>query len=633
MVLGDDVVVDQMQAIFNQATLPLAGEYSPDHPITRDLRQATLYPMVRSVEPRDGEWEVIVYTGPDSWAERDLDGWVAAGKPAFQPAGSFLEADFDSVNPYDYQFLALDTVTSGDFSIEAKVQVEKDKVGFAGLVFGKKSDTTFHALILYPPHDSSGGGEVIEQPAFVDLTTFYSSDSFRIWRHVPVKSRVEEGASSAGEWHEVRLDVVGTEVDVWIDGEFSASQSFPDREVLRGSFGLLTAPGKARFRDIRYLARPARDPGAEVERKLRFEAIESAGGEVGSLSGSFLGMAPPEPTPTRWISEPFPGFDSGGSPQVTLITLWSIQQNDLIPLHDWLADVEGRYARKGLRVLSIASCLDDGSLDGYLADKDWPGYLCVDDLGDGGIGATFTDYSIDRFNLPRTLLVDIDGKVVWEGDPGFRIGDEYRSGMATYLDSPLLELIEERDLEALSAWHRRWATTLEDVQAGRFEVALPVLAEADAFDASVDRAVGRAQAMRQAVLTAASDPLSTVEELAERGAHPAMYALLAWGEALGVDIGTKDEKDLKKVMRDDAYRDWSKVETECRRMLLHLGTEHEATKLDELEAKLATMAGPFIAAVAADLAEARAGDGDLQALLETVPERPARWLSANYFAW
>lgn len=81
--LGDDVVVDQMQAIFNQATLPLAGEYSPDHPITRDLRQATLYPMVRSVEPRDGEWEVIVYTGPDSWAERDLDGWQASGRAEY----------------------------------------------------------------------------------------------------------------------------------------------------------------------------------------------------------------------------------------------------------------------------------------------------------------------------------------------------------------------------------------------------------------------------------------------------------------------------------------------------------------------------------------------------------------------
>ena len=170
-----------------------------------------------------------------AYNERDLEGWVTAGKPAFQPAGSFLEADFDSANAYDYQFLALDTVTSGDFSLEAQVQVEKDEVGFAGLVFGKKSDTTFHALILYPPHDSHGGGEVIEQPAFVDLTTFYSSDSFRIWRHVPVKSRTEEGASSAGEWHEVRLDVVGTDVDVWIDGEFSSTQSFPDREVLRGA--------------------------------------------------------------------------------------------------------------------------------------------------------------------------------------------------------------------------------------------------------------------------------------------------------------------------------------------------------------------------------------------------------------
>ena len=568
-----------------------------------------------------------------AYNERDLEGWVTAGKPAFQPNGSFLDADFDSANPYDYQFLALDTVTSGDFSLEARVQVNKDEVGFAGLVFGKKSDTTFHALILYPPHDSRAGDEVIEQPSFVDLTTFYSSDDFRIWRHVPVASKLEEGSSATGEWHEVRLDVVGRDVDVWIDGEFSSSQSFPDRDVLRGSFGLLTAPGKARFRDVRYLARPARDPGAEVERRLRFEAIEAAGGEVGGLSGSFLGLEPPLPKERRWLSEPFPGWDEEQAPAVTLVTLWSIQQNDLIPLQGWLTDLERRWGDKGLRLLSIGSALDDDAIDGYLADKPWPGYQCVDELADGGIGLTFTDYSIDRFNLPRTLLVDIDGRVVWEGDPGFRFGDPWRSGMATYLDSPLRELMEERDLEALSAWHRRWETTLTDIRAGRFTDALPVLAEADAFDASVDKAVGRAQAMRAAVRRAAEDPVAVAEELAGRGAHPAIHALVAWGEALGVTYEAKVEKPLKRMLREDAYRAWDKVATECRRAVLMVGTEREAERLDELEADLAGLEGPMVAALLEDLRAARAAGDDLAALLEAAPDRPARWLAERYFAW
>lgn len=81
--LGDDVVVDQVQAIFNQATSPLAAGYAPDHPITREIRQATLFPMVRSVQGSADAYEAIVYTGPESWAERDLDGWMRTGRAAY----------------------------------------------------------------------------------------------------------------------------------------------------------------------------------------------------------------------------------------------------------------------------------------------------------------------------------------------------------------------------------------------------------------------------------------------------------------------------------------------------------------------------------------------------------------------
>ena len=63
-----------------------------------------------------------------AYNEQNLDGWVAAGKTAFTPAGSVLNSQFESANQYDYQFLALDTVTSGDFSLEAKVLVEKGEV-------------------------------------------------------------------------------------------------------------------------------------------------------------------------------------------------------------------------------------------------------------------------------------------------------------------------------------------------------------------------------------------------------------------------------------------------------------------------------------------------------------------------
>lgn len=107
--LGDDVVVDQVQAIFNQATSPLATGYAPDHPITREIRQPTLFPMVRSVQGAPAAYEAIVYTGPNSWAERDLDGWTRSGRAEYDdrdlngpvpiaiagtpPVGGFADAD------------------------------------------------------------------------------------------------------------------------------------------------------------------------------------------------------------------------------------------------------------------------------------------------------------------------------------------------------------------------------------------------------------------------------------------------------------------------------------------------------------------------------------------------------------
>ena len=84
--MGDDVVVDQVRAIFNQATAPLAGAYSEEHPITADVRETTLFPMVRSVAARrggPGAYDIIVSTGPDAWAERGLDEWMETGRAVF----------------------------------------------------------------------------------------------------------------------------------------------------------------------------------------------------------------------------------------------------------------------------------------------------------------------------------------------------------------------------------------------------------------------------------------------------------------------------------------------------------------------------------------------------------------------
>jgi ABC-type uncharacterized transport system involved in gliding motility auxiliary subunit len=84
--VGDDVVVDRKLALFGRATTPFAGHYAPDHEITRDLRETTLFHMVRSVR-RDpeakGDFTEIVFTSDDSWAERDLDRFFGEGRAEF----------------------------------------------------------------------------------------------------------------------------------------------------------------------------------------------------------------------------------------------------------------------------------------------------------------------------------------------------------------------------------------------------------------------------------------------------------------------------------------------------------------------------------------------------------------------
>ena len=81
--VGDDVIVDRQLALFGRATSPFASSYDRSHPITRELRETTLFDMARSVRPRDGaegDLAEIVLTGENSWAERDLEQFYARGR-------------------------------------------------------------------------------------------------------------------------------------------------------------------------------------------------------------------------------------------------------------------------------------------------------------------------------------------------------------------------------------------------------------------------------------------------------------------------------------------------------------------------------------------------------------------------
>jgi ABC-type uncharacterized transport system involved in gliding motility auxiliary subunit len=91
--LGEDVIVDRLQALFGQATSPMASDYAAHHPITLKLRERTIFPMARSVVVVDtapGQLETIVATSDQSWAERDLDSWLETGRAEYDEGDDLL---------------------------------------------------------------------------------------------------------------------------------------------------------------------------------------------------------------------------------------------------------------------------------------------------------------------------------------------------------------------------------------------------------------------------------------------------------------------------------------------------------------------------------------------------------------
>jgi ABC-type uncharacterized transport system involved in gliding motility auxiliary subunit len=83
--LGDDVIVDRVQGLFGRPTTPFAAEYG-DHDITRDLGDATMFHVARSVQPAASAAAAlspIVRTSDASWAERDMDRLLTQGEAEF----------------------------------------------------------------------------------------------------------------------------------------------------------------------------------------------------------------------------------------------------------------------------------------------------------------------------------------------------------------------------------------------------------------------------------------------------------------------------------------------------------------------------------------------------------------------
>jgi len=566
--------------------------------------------------------------------EKNLDGWVTSGSKTFTPEGPVLFSQFDTYdqNRFDYQFLTLDRVTYGDFSLEAEVLSRTGQNTFCGLVFGRKSDQMFHALIYFPrPLDSSTGGVTRARKGFVDLTSFYGSNNYQIWRHNSVDSR-------GGGWHKLRLDVTGRFVDVWFDNELIVTQEFPNLDVLRGSFGLITGVGSARYRNIRFLARQPRDTGAPLEREIPMEKLENKAQKTGgSLGGSWLGQVPPWFDSVIWVQEQRTGWDDRG-PAPTLLVFWNKKQNELIPIDGWLNFMAEQYAPAGLNIISVAAPEDRAAIDEYLISHPFPGSVCVDVYRGKGYGAMFEKYAIQRFNMPRLLLLDIDHKVVWEGDPGFLLNKGWRKGLESYVEPPLNDLVKRKKLKALHEWRSGWAETGRPALAdGDLETALPLLQSARDFNGLEAPEIVEARAVLDMVDTSLACMEAVAVTLSRYEAEPAVTVLLSWSRLMGRKVDSRTDTALRPFLRSERAQAWTRAFDlmQKTRKKLKPGKERPAIetlianleKIEEQQSDLFRFRDSLLSALSTGGVDAALKE------MERIEKIPARWLAREYFKW
>ncbi len=581
-----------------------------------------------------------------AYNEQNLDGWVT-GVPSFKADSVTLAGEFGEFDEevFDFQSLTMDRVTAGDFSIEAEVLANRGEVNFCGFVFGHKGSNTFHGMLLFPGKEVAEGGV---QTAWLDLMSSYGGGPAKTWLHIPVDTQDPEAEpeepeerTSAGEWHTLRLDVVGRSVDLWYDDKLVGTRDFPGKEALRGGFGLVMGPGKARFQNVRFLARDPADPASAIERAITHEALAGLDGETGAVQGSYQGMIPPFPEVSRWIKVPREDLEEArGGPQ--LLVLWSIDQNKLVRIDQWLTYLEEGYRDVGLKVVSVVSTHDDKRMEDYLREHPLPGSVGVDVLPENsvGIGESFESYFIRRFNLPRVLLLDLDGTVLWEGDPGFEINEEPVEPYGSFLDDPLEELVTDRKLRELAVWRTKWERYGAPALAkGDFEEALPMLVEAGDYDPVCEPRAAQASAALRSVEAALADLEGSAASLEARGAETGMDVLIGWGAIIAGEEAEEFEKEhrarkeARDVLQSKNHRDWIKVLKACAAFPNRRGTDAE--KALAMFAELDKRGGLLVELLRAELDEAHAAQ-DWEAFaraVESVPTMGARFLAGSYFGW
>lgn len=442
-----------------------------------------------------------------AYNEFDLEGWSGTG--AYQAYGKMIEAlvvpDASiaaAAGTFQTQELSCDVTFDADFSLEAEMRFGRDAT-LMGLCFGRKDGTNFHAVVLHPK-------------GYLDVST-QNGGVWTVRDHRSVK--LGDG------WHKLRIDVVDDDLDVYLDGLYVRSMKMPSRDSVRGGFGLICGSGAASFQDIRLLARDPHDPAARIERELTMERLASS--EVQRAPGSFSGIAPPELVLGETVQGEPPSLAALRG-AVAALVFWAPYQDELIPTTEYYSHLVADYGPLGVRFAAIVSSQHGAQeVRDYLAAHPLPGFAVALDT----MKKTYDAYFLgaEGFGLPRILLLDVDGSVVWEGDPGFKVGVGWDPlAGETFFDGPLRELVERRGLRELQRLRGSAGAAESMIARGAIRDALGRLRPLAALAADFDAEVRQAQRMVEALEAAGGRLVARAEADLASGQPIRAAAALAW---------------------------------------------------------------------------------------------------------
>ncbi|MDP6849884.1 MAG: DUF1080 domain-containing protein, partial [Planctomycetota bacterium] len=477
--------------------------------------------------------------------EHNLDGW--AGSDSYRAYGSQIESRIDTKDGGDLserefrtQELICDVTFDADFSLEAELQFG-DPSKLAGLCFGRKDKNNGHAVLLHP----SG---------YLDISTQLGG----LW-----KVRDHRTVLLKPTWNQLRIDVVGKVLDVYLNGDFIRSLTMPNRQSIRGGFGLLAGSGQAFFQNVRMLSHNPRDPSGEVARMLAMESL--ANQETTRAPGSFQGTSPPPLSGLHWIQEdPVRLSDFKGRPAALIF--WAPYQDKVIPSTAFYAQLWKKWAPLGFHFIVISSGQHSPT-----ETKDWlkqhpmPGLPVAMDI-------SFINYprynlGVGGFGLPRILLLDPAGLVVWEGDPGLVRGQGWKDGdPETYLETAMADLAESCSLEDVQRLAPQIPLAKKLLSEGKLKETLLALTELAELSSPNMPEVIEAKQIRNELEALGANLPHQAQELAEGGYPMEAEYILHFGatEFQGTPTGDLCQSRLNAFQKTSDFR-------QARKAWKHLG--------------------------------------------------------------